>query len=270
MVQVQYISDLHLEHLKVLPYIKRVANNLCLLGDIGSPRTQIYRDFISECSSQRFKNVFVIYGNHEYHSVKTRLEPKMIETMEQIERYPKNFPENVYFLNNSAVYLDTLTERVYLNKPKMETNLIKFVGSTLWGAFKDPRLNDYKKIFVAPDQKLTPEISTSLFAQNKEYILNELRSEPHIKTVVMTHHGTNIVCNGNKFGEQESSYVTHIQEFLELPNLIACMNGHTHTSIKESVTGVYGNKIQFLANCYGYISEDQKVVRYNPYAYTTL
>ena len=83
---IQYISDLHLEHLKMLPYIKLAANNLCLLGDIGSPRTQIYKDFIRDCSI-KFKNVFVIYGNHEYHSVKTRLEPKVIETMETIEKH---------------------------------------------------------------------------------------------------------------------------------------------------------------------------------------
>jgi hypothetical protein len=263
--KIQYISDLHLEHLKVLPYIKRAANNLCLLGDIGSPRTQIYKDFIRECSI-KFKNVFVIYGNHEYHSVKTRLEPKVIETMEEIEQHAKSFPDNVYFLNNSCVYFDIVNETVTKAPCDYNLNLVKIIGSTLWAATKDYKLNDYKKIFVSDSQKLTPEISTEMFRQNINYILREIKKEPHMRCILMTHHGTNIVCNRDKMSDQDTSYVTHIQELLGCSNLFACLNGHTHTSINEEVIGENGNRIKFLANCYGYISEDQTIVKYNPYA----
>jgi hypothetical protein len=268
--KIQYISDIHLEHLKVLPYIKRVANNLCLLGDIGSPRTQLYKDFIKECSL-KFKNVFIIYGNHEYHSVKTRLEPKMIETMASIETHANDLPSNVYFLNNSCVYLDIHTDQVYTNRPNevRTDNLVKIIGSTLWAATKDYKLNDYKKIFVTETQKLTPEISVSLFEKSIDYIIREIKSELNIRCVLMTHHGTNVICNGNskhKEFDHDTSYVTHIQELLTLKNLFACLNGHTHSSINEEVIGEHGNRIRFFANCYGYISEDQTVVKYNPYA----
>jgi len=274
--KIQYISDLHLEHLKVLPYIKCVANNLCLLGDIGSPRTQIYKDFIRECSI-KFKNVFVIYGNHEYHSVKTRLEPKVVETMEAIEKHADDFPSNVYFLNNSCVYLDIVNETVTKVPCNANRNLVKIIGSTLWAATKDYKLNDYKKIFVSENEKLTPEISTTMFQTNISYILREINSEPNIRCVLMTHHGTNMVCNRNKklaYGDldpdQDTSYVTHIQELLGCHNLVACLNGHTHSSINEEIIGESGNRIKFLANCYGYISEDQTIVKYNPYASFTL
>lgn len=265
--KIQYISDLHLEHLKVLPYIKCVANNICLLGDIGSPRTQIYKDFIRECSI-KFKNVFVIYGNHEYHSVKTRLEPKVVETMEAIEKHSDDFPSNVYFLNNSCVYLDVISETVTTTPCNSNRNLVKIIGSTLWAATKDYKLNDYKKIFVSENQKLTPEISTEMFQRNISYILKEIKCEPNVRCVLMTHHGTNMVCN-SKY-DDNTSYVTHIQELLGCNNLVACLNGHTHASINEEVIGEQGNRIKFLANCYGYISENQNVVKYNPYASFTL
>ena len=63
MVKFQYISDIHLEFCKKIPKIKVLANNLCLLGDIGYPNTKIYKQYINQCS-RNHKNVFVIFGNH--------------------------------------------------------------------------------------------------------------------------------------------------------------------------------------------------------------
>ena len=64
----QYISDIHLEYLTYIPYITKTANNLFLLGDIGHPDTINFQKFIKKCS-ELYKNVFLIYGNHEYYSI---------------------------------------------------------------------------------------------------------------------------------------------------------------------------------------------------------
>ena len=39
---------------------------LVLLGDIGKPRSNIYRDFLT-MASEAYKSVIVIMGNHEYY-----------------------------------------------------------------------------------------------------------------------------------------------------------------------------------------------------------
>jgi predicted phosphodiesterase len=145
MIKLQYISDIHLEHLKVFPVIKKYANNLCLLGDIGSPYTKIYKDFILDCSN-RFKNVFVIFGNHEYYSIKTRLEPKQILCMSEMEQIMETIPQNVKFLNNSCVYLNKSTEEL---QEHGKDDCIKIIGSTLWSDIDlnvAKGMNDYNYI----------------------------------------------------------------------------------------------------------------------------
>lgn len=82
MVDFQYISDIHLEISGKIPDIPKSSNNLCLLGDIGAPESDIYKKFIKECS-EKFTNVFVIYGNHEYYSE---------TSMKKIEDISLHFP----------------------------------------------------------------------------------------------------------------------------------------------------------------------------------
>ena len=62
----QYLSDIHLEVKRRLLHVNQVpgANNLFLLGDICRLDNQLYITFINECA-KTWKNVFVIYGNHE-------------------------------------------------------------------------------------------------------------------------------------------------------------------------------------------------------------
>ena len=256
MVKFQYISDIHLEFLKKIPNIKKLANNICLLGDIGYPNTKLYQQFIKECS-KNYKNVFLLYGNHEFYS-KLVKKPiyKNCTTMNQLENLV--YPSNVYLLNNKSLFID-LEDNVY--KDNCKSDLIKIIGSTLWSDINlnvAHYLNDYYCIYTEAGL-LTPNESIELFEKSKEYILMELNKDP-IKTLLLTHHGTNDICNGTHYAESKikSAFVTNITELFNFKHLHTCINGHTHASINEKI-----NHIRFLANCYGYPNENKNIVKYN-------
>lgn len=256
MVKFQYISDIHLEFLKKMPNIKKLANNICLLGDIGYPNTTLYQQFIMRCSLN-YKNVFLLYGNHENYSklVKNPIY-KNCNTMNQLENL--EYPSNVYLLNNKTLFIDS-EDNIY--KENVKENLIKIIGSTLWSNINldvAEYMNDYYCIYTE-NGILTPKDSIELFKKSKEYILTELNKDA-VKTLLLTHHGTNDICNGTHYAESKlkSAFVTNIQELFNFKHLKVCINGHVHVSINEKI-----NHIQFLANCYGYPNENKKIVKYN-------
>jgi PAS domain S-box-containing protein len=251
----QYISDIHLEYLTYIPYIKKTGNNLCLVGDIGHPGTYLFNTFLKKCS-ETYKNIFLVYGNHEYYSI-LRGKNKKIETMQQRIDYQKNFPLNVHFLNNSCVYFNKNTQEVKykLDVNDNKSNYLKIIGSTLWSN-KGRKANNFKNIFVEENQLLTFEYQSQLFLNSKYYILEELYKE-EISTLLLTHYTTHKLCNGLYIDNKDTN---HIPEFFHKDYLIAAINGHTHSSIN---TVVPGTAIKLVANCFGYKSENQKVVMYN-------
>lgn len=252
----QYISDIHLEYLTNIPNIKKISNNLCLVGDIGHPGTYLFNKFLKRCS-ENYKNVFLVYGNHEYYSI-LRGRNKKIETMQQKIEYAKDFPENVYFLNNSHVYFNknnqTVKHNLCLDDDKKD--YIKIIGSTLWSN-KGPGANNFKNIFVEQDKLLTFEKQSELFIQSKYFIMSELYRED-MQSIILTHYATHMCANvGAYLDNKDTNYIREI--FLH-PKLIACINGHTHSSIDIVAPGT---NIRLLANCFGYKNEDQEIVKYN-------
>lgn len=109
----QFISDIHLELHKTIPFIEKIKDveNLFLLGDIGIPGTIIYIKFIDWCS-KNFTNIFIIYGNHEYHNKKSSL----VETISQRNNYMNYHLDNIFFLNNSCIFID-INNKVTFNLP---------------------------------------------------------------------------------------------------------------------------------------------------------
>lgn len=168
------------------------------------------------------------------------------------------FPSNVYFLNNKSLFIDS-EDNVF--KDNIKPNLIKIIGSTLWSDINlniAHYMNDYSCIYTETGL-LTPNDSIELYYKSKEYILTEL-SKDTVKTLLLTHHGTNDICNGTEYADSKlkSTFVTNIPELFNFKHLHTCVNGHVHVSINEKI-----NHIQFLANCYGYPNENKKIVKYN-------
>lgn len=255
----QYISDIHLEYKSSIPYIKKIADNLFLIGDIGHPGTFLFDKFLKKCS-ETYKNVFLVYGNHEYYSV-LRGKHKKIETMQQKLNYAKDFPQNVYFLNNSCVYFNIHNQivKTHLDTLDDKNNYVKIIGSTLWSD-RGADSNNFKNIFMEEGQFLTFEHQSKLFYESKYYLINELYKE-HIQSIILTHYTTNVCTNGNAYLDTKD--LNHIRELFICKNLIACINGHTHASVD---TVAPGTNIKLLANCFGYKNEPQEIVKYNPNA----
>ena len=188
-----------------------------------------------------------------------------IKTVDEINNEALLFPKNVYFLNNCYYFVNKLTNEVtkYMDSEYHSNDYIKIIGSILWSDIKDIisyRINDYKYIYITQNVRLTPDVTRSMFKKNKEYILQELSSDI-IDTILLTHHGVHELCNGDYIGNfMESGYTTNIPELSQFNHLLACISGHTHSSVN---TCIPNTNIRLLSNCYGYKGENQKIVKYN-------
>lgn len=254
-LHIQYISDIHLEFCDYFN-IKSQAPNLALCGDIGLPETQAYQDFISQVS-RKFKNVFIIFGNHEYYN-KYNLKLSMIEK----RKYTLFFPENVHFLEQSCVYLNVNTNKVYKT---YNENCIKIIGSTLWTNISiesSLKMNDYKFIYTKKDKLINRRDVIQLYNKSKNYIIKEIKKEPHIKCILLTHHGSHPIFFGNnRNADLISAYVNEIPELYKQTNLIACISGHSHYSISEKIS-FEKYSIYFLSNQYGYPCENNELTKF--------
>jgi predicted phosphodiesterase len=265
MIKIQYISDTHLENYKILPknIIEKIdgCENICLLGDIGMPGSNVYKQFLEYCS-ENWKNVFLLYGNHEYYQkhLTNRL------AMKQILDLTNNLPENVYFLNNNCIYINKFTNQV-IDKliDENKNDYIKIIGSTLWSDIDlkiTKIVNDYKFIYTSENTLLTPNNTKQFFKESKIYILKELGED--IECILLTHHGVHELANGFYQGNfMQSGYTNNISELLTFKNLIACINGHTHSSVN---TIIPNTSIKLLSNCYGYKGESKKILKYDSLA----
>lgn len=273
MVKFRYVSDTHLELLSKVPVLVNLDyenETLLLLGDIGYPASKIYKQFIKNCSKD-WKNVFVLFGNHEYYNDDYR----QTYTMDDIEQNIKHFPPNVHFLNNSFKYLsssndvfDNIKDDIKNDNSKNDNSTkkyIKIVGSTLWSDIETHvYLNDNNNIHVTQGSKFSHAMCRILFYSSRKYILQEIDRESDIKCVLITHHGTHSLCNGEYYKDSPnvSGFITDIPELACKTNLIACINGHTHANIN---TYIPGTNIQLLANCMGY-KQEKNNIKYDKHA----
>lgn len=255
---IQYVSDLHLEYDDEDNFIiEPVSNNLALCGDIGIPGSKKYHSFIEKCS-QNFKNVFVVYGNHEFYDLKNNN-----ETMDIRKFYSTYFPQNVYFLDNKAIFLDTITNEVIDNLNNTNTNTcntVKIIGTTLWSdvePFIQHCINDYKLIKKDFNSTLNYKDVKQMFNDNVKYILQELDKERDIKSVLLSHHGPHPVFNGeiHKKSPLTSGFVSYIPDLYEKTNLIACISGHTHCSV-DTIVKEANHEIYMVSNQRGYPGEN--------------
>ena len=160
----------------------RKENNIALLGDIGNPFHQNYRDFLSY-TSDRWENVFLLAGNHEYWKEKYNY----YDVNDKIEEVCSLF-DNVTFLNNKRASFSFGSSLEYL-----------ILGTTLWSHIlpnksswnvmgDDLRINLVDKSFNALHEEsknwLIHELSilsVSLTRVSEEHAKEEHAKEEHAK-----------------------------------------------------------------------------------------
>lgn len=228
-MNIQYISDLHLEH--GIPHdfthivTPNINNYLVLAGDI-CPVILNIDSFLTWCS-KNFKKVLYIPGNHEYWGT-------------SIENGKTLFKEICY--KNGVVPLDNSV---------FETENFRIIGSTLWGKIpKDlynvvrKKISDYKKI-----ENYNVDKCNQLHNEAVDFIKRNLKNDKI--NIVATHHGPiREVTSAPKYRGtitncSYSSDSTHLVEKADY-----WIFGHTHYCVNYQ----YG-KCKVVSNCRGYPKE---------------
>jgi hypothetical protein len=213
MVQIQYVSDIHLEtHHNTSKSIfekilKPSAPYLALCGDIGYPGAKLYEPFLKYCSDN-FEHIFYIAGNHEYYNdlkaIKYLKNKRFIENSisdEDLRRisakFPRESPEDR--INKIKEICSKFPNIHFLDKEifKIPNTNIIIVGCTLWSKLEVnplrlPDFNDFQRICEDKDTLLIPRTYDDWNTEHVEFLSSALseihKISPDSKIVVLTHH----------------------------------------------------------------------------------
>lgn len=230
----QYMSDLHLERIKSFPRIRPTARHLALLGDIGHPHTQNYRDFLSYCSHS-YERTYLLAGNHEYYGGKVH------EVQHNINRICDPLG-NVFFLQQRASENDGIT----------------IAGCTLWSNISEkttPVLNDFRSIFT--DQGLLTHQDYLRIHQHDVNWLTSVITTAKQPLIVLTHHLPSYRIIGKRYAKHkhQDAFATSLDYLIKGPHLQAWLCGHSHDNIEGTINGVY-----YGINSGQYIDFDRYIV----------
>ena len=241
MLQIQIISDLHLEFMKKLPkflkYFKKTADYLFLAGDIGYPQYPhynrgIFYQFICWCTDN-YKKVFFVIGNHEaYYSDLSLIK----ESIRQIAKEKENF----VFLENGVI---------------SNCEEYKVIGCTLWSDIEAEAyysMNDRNNIKIN-GQNLERIDLIKMHKEDKLWIEQNIDSN----TIVMTHHLPSYDLihkkyRTNEYKKYESGYASNLDDIIH--NARIWIYGHTHIASDQ----YFYNITRCICNPHGYHNDDDK------------
>jgi hypothetical protein len=250
--QIQYTSDLHLEHHDkgnegyLIPsmFLKPSAPYLALCGDIGNPDLMAYEAFLGWCS-RSYKLVFLVAGNHEFYNYRSPTKSDIPRRKEKIRRIIEKY-KNVVFLDCSSYLL-------------AEYNL-RILGCTLWsdpGIGNDEKIitymNDARHILLENDVPLVPRYFRDLHFQEKQWLESEIQSaeEKGEDVLVLTHYlpSYQLIAEQYKGHPLNMCFASDCESLLRDP-VKGWICGHSHTGVELLINGV-----QCTLNPYGYPGE---------------
>ncbi len=205
--KIQYVSDIHLEYKNKIPKLKKTADTLALLGDIGNPTSKIYVDFL-KYASDNWSKVYLLAGNHEY--LNTRYNINDINTI--IQDNVSKFP-NIDFLNNKKVY----------------ENGVSILGTTLWTSevsYSGTKYNTILKLH-----------------ENAVLWLEENINKSTQDMIILTHHlPTYKLINGRyttgAYKNQNKFFATNLEHLIK-PPVRYWLCGHSHCNYNVNINGVF-------------------------------
>ncbi|KAK6333261.1 hypothetical protein TWF718_011081 [Orbilia javanica] len=240
MVQIQIVSDLHLE--ASFEYdiyqLDPTAPYLALLGDIGNTQDSALFRFLERILKQ-YEIVFYVAGNHEpYHS-----------SWNSTHALLTAFGQMV---NNKLAGAGS-GRFIYLNQRRFDlTNDVTILGCVLFSAI-DPNqssnvsatLNDF---YHTEDWSVANHCAAhqSDLAWLKTQVLRIGSLEPHRKIVILTHYCPTFAAQNPIYRDSNfiSAYVTEVsrEDFYRLEQVKVWAFGHTHFNF-DGVEGGTGKRL---------------------------
>jgi hypothetical protein len=239
--KLQYASDIHLEvdapSFSIL--IEPVAPDLALCGDIGSPWSPVYAEFLKWCS-ERWTRVFLISGNHEYF---TSDPSKTYEDTEnQIRRVATAAGPNVIYLQRSSYSIDAYK--------------IMVIGATLWSELDIRRWDqmssgmvgypgcrgEYNAIYMRDEytdqvRNIHPSDINKIHSRDREFFTRFLNSTwgsvpEGWRVIVLSHHLPSFSMNSAEFTHHPlvCCYASNLDALIKEP-VVAWICGHSHTAM---------------------------------------
>ena len=226
---IQVCSDLHLDYGDLsesdFPDVLVPSSDLLILaGDIGSPFSLLFEDFLAYCS-RSYRHVLFVPGNHEYYYSTLPHTHRLLHAI--FQKYP-----NLHLLDETTSF---------------EYKGVLFVGCTLWSHVTDgsPLTNEFYAIREFPLSK-----RRALYETHVAFIQEMLAyaSDKKMPCVVITHYAPSLRCISSEYLDDATHcwFASPLDSLMEHPSLRGWVYGHTHHNIHETDT-----KGAFLyANCF--------------------
>ena len=248
MYRFQLISDIHLEF-GLIKRVKRCADTLFMVGDIGFPERSQFREYMAHCS-KTFDQVFYVPGNHEYYQDwKTRLgqRKKSIEELNILMRQIcYDVGPNVVYLNNDTYDLD---------------EHLRIIGTTLWSNIEPSAspISDSVQIYKNQTELVTHNDIREYHQEAVEFLRHEITQTEldGKRAVVLTHHLPSYsmvldMYKTDKYKLYNSHFYSNLDHLIRYPVAAWC-SGHSHGFNHQTINGV-----ECYVNAHGYPMEDRR------------
>jgi len=185
-IKIQFTSDIHLEFyankpINVLDVVTPCAPYLAIVGDLGYPTMNNFKEFLSQ-ASKLYTKIFYVLGNHEYYQGNAENMQTYHEINLKAQETCNEF-ENIYCLNNGEHQL---------------SDDVVILGSTLWTDIPNNEqykikqvMNDYRQIFVNEQHyktNITPKFTSDLCKDNVTWLTEQLEKHKNKNVIILTHH----------------------------------------------------------------------------------
>jgi hypothetical protein len=216
--RLQYLSDLHLEKTGTFPRLPVRAPYLALLGDIGDPTSPTYRDFLEYCSD-RFRQVFVLMGNHEC--------------------YDRSYVSATRAISDVC---ESRPNLIYLNRCLREVDGYLLLGATLWSEINPLtalHLRDFTRIHRSNGALITYEDYRRWHYLDRSW-LERVIPNCHHPIIVLTHHLPSMSLIAKKYEAYpyNDAFATSLVHLIQDP-VKAWLCGHSHGRVERWINQVY-------------------------------
>lgn len=234
--RIQYVSDIHLDHMEKCVFsqiVRPAARILVLAGDIGNPRHRLYENFLDWCHD-KWDHVFVVAGNHELYNFKPKGRWPRMDSVFTYDQQLKACADicsqwrNIHFLENSSYYLQDYN--------------LEVLGTTLWSAIPRDKyfeaitqMNDYNYIAkghpIIDIEAIGPADTNAWHTRAVQWLDAQVFrcEEERRHCLVVTHHlPTYGLCNPKYAGHPiNCCFATDLADRLKAP-VKAWICGHSH------------------------------------------